>query len=134
MYRNDGGRFVDVAAEAQVEDMAGGMSVAWGDWNRDGRMDLYIGNMYSAAGNRVTYARRFTTGDTNRVQSLQRMARGNTLFTSKARGGFEDQSESMAVNMGRWAWASTFADLNNDGWLDLVVANGYITNAQSDDL
>ncbi len=29
--------------------------------------------------------------------------------------------------MARWAWSSLFADLNNDGWQDLVVANGYIS-------
>jgi len=36
--------------------------------------------------------------------------------------------------MGRWAWSSLFADLNNDGWQDLVVANGYLTNERTDDL
>jgi len=33
--------------------------------------------------------------------------------------------------MGRWAWGSLFADLNNDGRNDLLVANGFIT--QPDD-
>ncbi len=33
-----------------------------------------------------------------------------------------------------WAWGSKFADLNNDGWSDLVVANGYISNRRNDDL
>jgi hypothetical protein len=33
--------------------------------------------------------------------------------------------------MGRWAWGSTFADLNNDGREDIFVANGFIT--QPDD-
>jgi len=38
------------------------------------------------------------------------------------------------VEMGRWAWSSEFADLTNDGWPDLVVANGYVTNKNPDDL
>ena len=42
--------------------------------------------------------------------------------------------ETAAVTMGRWAWSSLFADLNNDGWQDLVVANGYLTNERTDDL
>jgi hypothetical protein len=62
------------------------------------------------------------------------MARGNTLFANTEDGLFLDVSESASVNMGRWAWASKFADLNNDGWLDLVVTNGYVTNEDSGDL
>jgi hypothetical protein len=38
------------------------------------------------------------------------------------------------VTNGGWAWSSGFADLNNDGWQDLVVANGYLTNTRDDDL
>ena len=36
--------------------------------------------------------------------------------------------------MGRWAWGSVFVDVNNDGWQDLVVANGNITNDNPKDL
>jgi hypothetical protein len=36
--------------------------------------------------------------------------------------------------MGRWAWSSMFADINNDGWEDLLVANGYITTPDPGDL
>ena len=135
LYRNDGGRFTDIAAMAGVEDHASGMSVAWGDPNRDGRMDIYVGNMFSAAGHRVTYQRRFATGLEKRELSLlQRMARGNTLFSQTATGVFADVSEMAGVMIGRWAWGSRFADLNNDGWEDLLVANGYVTSDDKDDL
>ncbi|NIP96825.1 MAG: hypothetical protein GWO24_26665, partial [Akkermansiaceae bacterium] len=43
-------------------------------------------------------------------------------------------SVEQAVTMGRWAWGAKFADLNNDGWEDLYVANGYITADPKDDL
>jgi hypothetical protein len=49
-------------------------------------------------------------------------------------GGFEDVSVAAAVTLGRWAWASLFADLNNDGWEDLVVTNGFITQENTQDL
>jgi len=134
LYVNEGGQFKDEAASAGVEDMAGGMSVSWGDFNRDGSMDIYVGNMFSAAGKRVAFQRRFTEKFQGQTEALQRMARGNTLFASNANGTFSDLSESMGVTMGRWAWGSRFADINNDGWDDLVVANGYFTSEQTDDL
>jgi len=139
LYRNDAGRFTDVAATAGVEDTASGMSVSWGDVNRDGRADLYVGNMYSSAGNRVAFQRLFTSGqdDTDSdstVAKLQRMARGNTLFLSAADHTFQDASEEAGLTMGRWAWSSQLADWNNDGFLDAVVANGFITHEDTGDL
>lgn len=134
LYRNEGGQFVDVAPDLRIEDLASGMSVSWQDYNRDGRVDLYVSNMFSAAGNRVTYQRRFTDAYTGVVAHMQRMARGNSLFVNRGVSGFTDVSEEAGVTMGRWAWASKFGDLNNDGWPDLVVANGYYTNEDSGDL
>ena len=134
LYRNDGGRFAQIADTAGVEDVASGMSVAWGDYNRDGHMDLYVGNMFSAAGNRVAYQRNFAGEGTDPVvKDLQRMARGNSLFRSDGKGGFHDVADT-AAQLGLWAWSSGFADLNNDGWEDIVVANGYLTGRRPDDL
>ena len=128
LFRNDAGRFTDVAAAAGVEDISSGMSVAWSDANRDGRMDVYVSNMFSSAGGRVAFQRQFGKGNPGATADFQRMARGNTLFLGNDNGKFEDASESAGVNVGLWAWSSQFADLNNDGWQDLVVANGYMTN------
>lgn len=136
LYRNEGGRFVDVAGDAGVEDISSGMSVTWADYNRDGHMDIYVGNMFSAAGNRITYQRKFER-DRQRAGPLaevQRMARGNSLFAGSGGGGFVDQSVQANVTMGRWSWSSVFADINNDGWEDLVVANGNLTQTLPDDL
>jgi hypothetical protein len=138
LYRNDDGQFVDIAAAAGAEDSASGMSVSWSDYNRDGFMDVYVGNMFSAAGNRVAYQSQFSRGlGDQAVSHLRHMAQGNTLLENISRAGtieFRDVSQSRAVEMGRWAWASRFVDLTNDAWPDLVVANGYVTNANSDDL
>ena len=135
LFRNDDARFTDIASAAQVEDRASGMSVSWGDFNRDGWMDVYVSNMFSAAGSRVTYQRKFSEGlAAGVVASLQRMAKGNTLFANTGKVAFQDVSRQTRVTMGRWAWASKFADLNNDGWQDLVVLNGYVTNENKNDL
>ena len=135
LYRNDGGRFTDVAREAGVEDIASGMSVSWGDYNHDGWMDLYVANMFSAAGGRITFQRKFKpdAGDQTRAD-LQRLARGNTLFENLGDGTFRDVSVDATVTMGRWAWSSLFADINNDGREDLIVSNGHVTGMDTGDL
>ena len=136
LYENTSGRFVDVAAELGIEDMASGMSASWGDFNRDGRLDIYISNMFSAAGNRITFQRQFKPGAPQAMLAqYQRHARGNPLFqANQEERGFRDVSVEQGVTMGRWAWGSRFVDLNNDGWEDLVVANGFISTEDTGDL
>ncbi len=139
LYRNEraGGevRFVNVAGSLGVEDIASGMSAAWGDADRDGRMDLYVGNMFSSAGNRITFQGRFQPSMSAEDRArVQRLARGNSLFLNLDDAGFTDASLDAGVTLGRWAWGSIFADLNNDGWEDLFVANGYLTAPDSHDL
>jgi len=137
LYRYDSqtGKFQDVAGEAGVEDMSTGMSVSLGDYNRDGRPDLYVSNMWSSAGNRITYQRQFRGDKSATVKGqFQYLARGNSLFENSGDGTFRDVSLPTGVGMGRWAWGSIFADINNDGWEDLLVANGYITGTQKNDL
>lgn len=146
LFRNDrlpDGRqtFVDIAHEANAEDYASGMSVAWGDYDRDGWMDIYVSNMFSYAGNRIMYQSQFKPDAGQEIkQTFQRFARGNTLLKNLGQSEsipalqFEDRSLAAAVNRGRWAWGSAFVDINNDGWEDLVVANGYITTENSGDL
>lgn len=54
LYRNNGdGTFTDVAVEAGVEDIGAGMSVSWFDSNNDGQQDLYVADMWTAAGVRI---------------------------------------------------------------------------------
>ena len=91
--------------------------------------------MFSGAGNRITYQRQFKEGAPEETKSqIRRLARGNTLFENAGDGTFRDVSVQAAVTQGRWAWASLFFDLNNDGWEDLLVANGYFTRTDTGDL
>ena len=135
LYENLGGRFRNVAAERQVIDHGSGMSVAWGDIDHNGWMDLYVGNMFSSAGNRVTAQPAFQVGaNATTRQIYRRFAKGNSLFLNEGSVPFREVSSTADAQMARWAWASLMVDINNDSWEDLVVANGYITGQQTDDL
>ena len=135
LYRNDGGRFTDVTEKADVEDIGTGMGVTWGDYNRDGYMDLYVSNMFSSAGRRITAQRQFKTDLNPKARAYyQRLARGNTLYENLGNGTFKETTDIAGVTMGRWAWSSMFADINNDGLDDLVVGNGFMTNENAADL
>ena len=135
LYLNTGGKFKDIATEAGINDGGFGMSACSSDYDRNGVPDLYAGNMFSAAGRRVTTQPQFRPGlDIGILAKFQRMARGNSLFRGLGRGRFQDVSEPAGVTVGRWSWGSVFGDLNNDGWQDLVVANGFVTGQVPDDL
>lgn len=128
-------RFVDISESAKVENSAAGMSVTWGDYDRDGWMDAFVSNMWSSAGNRITYQNQFKPEAENEIKRrYQRFARGNTLLRNRGDQTFEDRSAPAGIEMGRWAWGSNFVDMNNDGWEDLIVSNGYITTPDSGDL
>lgn len=135
LYQNNDGKFVDVAAKLGVEDMSAGMSISWADVNRDGWMDFHVSNMFSAAGNRITFQRNFRDSEQSDVKKqFQRHARGNSLFQADGQGGFRDVSVDAGITMGRWAWGSRFCDFNNDGWHDILVANGFISAEDTGDL
>jgi len=132
LYRNEGPRgssddprFVDVTKELAGESMQGfGMGASWGDYDRDGRLDLYVSNMFSKAGRRIT---RSIEGLDPRVPYS---ARGNLLFRNKS-SGFEQvagvDSESINVAKVGWAYGAQFVDVDNDGWLDIYSASGFYT-------
>ena len=111
------------------------MAVSWADYDNNGWMDVYVANMWSSAGNRVTFQPQFRPDSPEALRTLlQNFAKGNVLFGNRGDGTFEDRTDIAQVNMGRWAFGSNFLDLNNDGWQDLFIANGYVTNSDSHDL
>ena len=107
LYRNNGdGTFSDVALQAGVEDVGAGMSVCWTDFDNDGAEDLYVADMWSAAGERIAAQETFKKDSQGEVRALYRKhAMGNSLFRNSGTA-FEDTKNSASVGMGRWSWSS----------------------------
>src|SRR5580658_5992243 len=129
LYRNNGdGKFTVVSSEAGVEDVGAGMSASWFDFDNDGNQDLYVSNMWSAAGMRVSEQSIFHEKDPEAIRALYRQhARGNSLYRNLGSGKFQNVSHAAGVDVGRWAWSSDAWDFDHDGYPDLYIANGYIS-------
>ena len=135
LYRNDGGRFVEIAAAAGAEDQAAGMGLSWADIDGDGDFDLHVTNMFSAAGRRIAFAPGFGQAlSEEALQAGRRHTLGNTLLLNDGAGSFVDASDEAGIRMGRWGWGGLFGDLNRDGHPDLLVPNGFVTGPLEDDL
>jgi tetratricopeptide (TPR) repeat protein len=137
LYRNNGdGTFTDVSAEVGVEDPGAGMSVCWFDYDNDGFDDLYVANMWSYAGRRVTTQDGFLPSAPENVRSIYRQhASGNSLFHNKGgRLAFDDATEPSGTAIGNWAWSSDAWDIDQDGYPDLYVTNGFISGTRQDNL
>jgi tetratricopeptide (TPR) repeat protein/peroxiredoxin len=136
LYRNNGdGTFTDVAPQAGVEDVGAGMSVCWLDHDNDGLEDLYVANMWTAAGLRISTQEIFQKEAPEPARALYRKhAMGNSLFRNSASGVFEDKTASAGVAMGRWSWSSDAWDFDQDGFPDLYIANGMVSGESRVDL
>ena len=140
LYRNLGRRngtvtFEDVAASAGLLDHGAGMSATFLDYDNDGLLDIYTGNMWSAPGQRITSAPAFMRDAPSDVRShFRRHVRGNSLFRNLGNGRFEDRTLEAHAEMGRWAWSSDALDFDSDGWDDLYVVNGMLTRKAPADL
>jgi tetratricopeptide (TPR) repeat protein/peroxiredoxin len=141
LYRNNGdGTFTDVAAQAKVEDVGAGMSVCWFDYDNDGADDLYVANMWTAAGERISMQDGFQKNARPEARALyHKHAIGNSLLRGAAldrNGGFvfEDATMTAEVGLGRWAWSSDAWDFDHDGFPDLYIANGMVTGPSREDL
>ena len=86
------------------------MSASWGDIDHDGDPDLFVAN----------------------AGYYQEM--NNQLFINEGDGTFTEITSGDAVTDGGCSYGSAFADVDNDGDLDLLVANGFCNNNLEDRL
>ncbi|MFP6874442.1 MAG: CRTAC1 family protein [Verrucomicrobiales bacterium] len=133
LYRNDGnGFFTDARGEWVKQWHNFGMAHTFGDYNLDGRLDFYVIGMSS------TTARRLSAMDLHREGFQEHSAKrpvmgyGNRMYLRQAKGykepGFRDQ-----VARTGWSWGCSSFDFENDGDLDIYVANGYVSGNSAKD-
>ncbi len=108
VFLNQGdGTFVDVTTGVITDE--NGMCAAVGDYDNDGDLDWFVSSIRASEPGPFGF-----WGDT-----------GNRLYRNPGNGDFEDVTDLAGVRDGGWGWASSFADLDNDGHLDLVHVNGF---------
>jgi len=157
LYRNNGnGTFTDVTREAGVADTGWTLDVAHGDYNNDGYQDLFLANDFGpdkvfrnngdgtftdvsdvTIGWDTYKGMNAELGDFNNdgwldfyvcnIYTKEYVKEGNRLHRNMGDGTFKDISFEAGVFDVGWAWAGRFWDYDNDGWLDIMVANGYIS-------
>jgi hypothetical protein len=123
LFRNNGdGTFSDVTRKAGVSDPYYSTSCAWFDYDRDGHLDLFVGNYckWSMQLNRVCQ------GAFGKYVCPPEYYKGDPprLYHNRGDGTFEDVTKKAGIynTVGKNLGVAVF-DVDDDGWLDLMVAN-----------
>ena len=106
LYRNNGdGSFTDVAARAGLADMPGGFASLFADYDNDGDLDLYV------------------------TRDGWFGKKPNSLYRNNGDGTFTDVTESTGAGDSGSGFGAAWGDYDNDGALDLYIANGVVGDA-----
>lgn len=116
LFLNEGGkRFREVGKESGVgSSPKSGMNASVGDILNEGRLSIYVSN----------------------ISEEGVLMQGNNLWVplwdpesggSSIRARYGNVANAMGVEMGGWSWGAQFGDLNNDGFLDLFLTNGFLS-------
>lgn len=116
LYYNEGGRrftnFKGKMFGSIGRDTYKGMNASVGDVDNDGWLDVYVSNVHHALQAEGSLLWQFSSSE------------------NPSRPNVEDRATELgALNDTRFGWGATFADFDNDGWLDVVQANGMVDDA-----
>lgn len=103
LYQNNGdGTFMAVSSSPVVTGSNYSFGTAWGDIDNDGDLDLFVANGFKS-GTLVA----------------------NNLYFNNGDGTFTEDTDHLIVEETGWSFGAAFGDYDNDGFLDLLVANTY---------
>ena len=135
LYLNDGrGKFTDVTNTYLDQRHAFGMSLTFGDYNRDGKIDLFMTGMGSTTARRLEQLQLGRKEFPLHQKMRMAMGYGNRMYFAENAevvdsGHTERRFRQVPFNdqVARtgWSWGSTSFDFDNDGDPDVYVANGH---------
>jgi hypothetical protein len=130
LYRNNGdGTFTDVTAKAGVSAPGWGTSAVWFDYDNDGRLDLFVCRFVDFDKSKNKFCGNLKTNE--RWYCIPRVYDPMPcwLFRNNGNGTFTDVSkESGIAGSLAKAWGVVACDINNDGLMDIFVANDTVAN------
>ena len=133
LYRNDGrGGFTDCTSEWVDQHNAFGMSHTVADYNNDGRLDLYMIGMSSTTARRLEQLGIRHPGYEEQEKKRMAMAYGNRMYLRKGTRYIAPPFADQVARTG-WSWGCASNDFDNDGDVDIYVANGHISGKSSQD-
>jgi hypothetical protein len=130
LYHNNGdGTFTDVTEKAGVAAPGWSSSAVWFDYDNDGKLDLFVCQFVDFSKDKNKDCR--TGEDAKRGYCIPHVYRpmASWLFHNNGDGTFTDVSKTsgVAAHLGK-AWGVVATDINNDGLMDLFVANDTVAN------
>jgi len=139
LYRNNhDGTFSDIAEQAGVALGGWSTGATWGDYDHDGRLDLFVPGYIQfdpdhpalAGKNGVPPSSCEFRGVNVFCGPLGLVGEKDHLFHNNGDGTFTEVSAKAGVSdsNGAYGWSSVFVDVDDDGWLDLLVANDSVPN------
>jgi hypothetical protein len=116
-YKNNGNETFSMIENPLTKKFAYPMGIAAGDYNNDGLIDFMFSNTGS------TLPRFISKGD---IKDASKFNEKWILFRNDGNFKFTDVAEEAKIADYEFSWGAVFADMNNDGLQDLLVAENYV--------